>query len=199
MGHSMGSLLVRSLAIDHPKIGDGYILSATSGHPGIKGIGGEPLAKILGFLTGKKNKSKLLQDITYADFNKRIKNKKSTKDWLSRDENVVNEYLNDPYCMQIFSNQFFADLAHGVLITNNAERMKNMNKSTPVLLLSGANDPVGLYGKGVEEVFHKMKKANLHDVELKLFKDGRHEMINEINKIEVFEFIDNWIISKKLK
>ena len=199
MGHSMGSLLVRSLAIDHPKIGDGYILSATSGHPGIKGIGGEPLAKILGFLTGKKNKSKLLQDITYADFNKRIKNKKSTKDWLSRDENVVNEYLNDPYCMQIFSNQFFADLAHGVLITNNAERMKKMNKSTPVLLLSGANDPVGLYGKGVEEVFHKMKKANLHDVELKLFKDGRHEMINEINKIEVFEFIDNWIISKKLK
>ena len=69
----MGSLLVRSLAIDHPKIGDGYILSATSGHPGIKGIGGEPLAKMLGFLTGKKNKSKLLQDITYADFNKRIK------------------------------------------------------------------------------------------------------------------------------
>ena len=44
-----------------------------------------------------------------------------------------------------------------------------------------------------------MKKANIHDVELKLFKDGRHEMLNEINKIEVFEFIDNWITSKKLK
>ena len=44
-----------------------------------------------------------------------------------------------------------------------------------------------------------MKKADLHDVELKLFEGGRHEMINEINKIEVFEFIDNWITSKKLK
>ena len=102
----MGSLLVRSLAIDYPKIGDGYILSATSGHPGIKGIGGEPLAKTLGFLTGKKNKSKLLQDITFADFNKELKIKNQLKDWLSRDEKIVKEYLNDPYCMQIFSNQF---------------------------------------------------------------------------------------------
>ena len=74
-----------------------------------------------------------------------------------------------------------------------------MNKSTPILLLSGTDDPVGLYGKGVEEVFHKMKKAEIHDVELKLFEGGRHEMINEVNKIEVFEFIDYWITSKKLK
>ena len=199
MGHSMGSLLVRSLAIDYPKVGDGYILSATSGHPGIKGIGGEPLAKLLGFFRGKKNKSKLLQQITYANFNKRIKNKKSSKDWLSKDENIVNQYVNDPYCMQIFSNQFFADLAFGVLITNNEKEMKKMNKSTPILLLSGKEDPVGLYGKGVEEVYNKMKKANLNDVELKLFEGGRHEMINEINKMEVYEFIDNWITSKKLK
>ena len=98
-----------------------------------------------------------------------------------------------------FSNQFFADLAFGVLITNNEKEMKKMNKSTPILLLSGKEDPVGLYGKGVEEVYIKMKKANLNDVELKLFEGGRHEMINEINKMEVYEFIDNWITSKKLK
>ena len=203
ISHNYGALhgisLVRSLAIDYPKVGDGYILSATSGHPGIKGIGGEPLAKLLGFFLEEKNKSKLLQQITYANFNKRIKNKKSSKDWLSKDENIVNQYVNDPYCMQIFSNQFFADLAFGVLITNNEKEMKKMNKSTPILILSGKEDPVGLYGKGVEEVYIKMKKANLNDVELKLFEGGRHEMINEINKMEVYEFIDNWITSKKLK
>ncbi len=199
LGHSMGSLLVRSLAINYPSIGDALILSATSGHPGIKGIGGEPLAKALGFLTGKKSRSNLLQSITFADFNKRIKKQKTDRDWLTRNENIVEKYVNDPYCMQIFSNQFFADLAHGVLMVNNGEHMKKMNKKTPVLLFSGSEDPVGFYGKGVEEVFHKMKKADLQDVELKLFEGGRHEMINEINNIEVYEFIDKWITSKNLK
>ena len=198
LGHSMGSLLARSLAINYHNVGNAYIFSATSGHPGFKGVGGEPLAKSLGLIYGKKTRSKLLNSLTYADFNKRIKKRKTSKDWLSKDTEIVEAYVNDPYCMQIFTNQFFADLAHGVLLVNNVERMKKMNKKTPILLMSGTDDPVGNYGKGVEEVFQKMKSVGIEDIKMHLFDGGRHEMLNEINRDEVYLFIDNWIKSKNL-
>ena len=193
IGHSMGSLLARSLAIQFPSIANGYLFSATSGHPGIKGVLGEPLAKTIAAIFGKKEKSNLLNFLTFGDFNKKIKNRKTNKDWLTRDNSIVNQYINDPYCMQVFSSQFFADLADGVLRVNNVERIKKMDKSKPILLLSGSMDPVGGYGKGTQSVYKKFQKAGLNCVDMKLFDEGRHEMINEINKQEVYEYIFEWL------
>ena len=67
-----------------------------------------------------------------GEFNKKIKKPKTRKDWISRDEKVVNDYINDPYCMQVFKNQFFVDLAFGVMSVNETKnifriRIKNMN------------------------------------------------------------------------
>jgi len=193
LGHSMGSLLARSLAIQYPKTGDGYLFSATSGHPGLKGVLGEPLAKLNGVLFGKKARSKLLDFLTFGDYNKKINPKKTNKDWLTKDEKIVNQYINDPYCMQIFATQFFADLADGVLRVNNLQRIIRMDVQKPILLLSGDMDPVGNYGKGVKNVYDKFISAGLKKVSVKLFEGGRHEMLNETNRDEVYEFIYNWM------
>ena len=64
--------------------------------------------------------------------------------------------------------------------------------------MSGADDPVGNYGKGVEEVFQKMKSVGIEDIEMNLFDGGRHEMLNEVNRYEVYLFLENWIQSKNL-
>ena len=193
LGHSLGSLLARSLAIGYEELTDAFIFSASSDHPGIKGIIGKPIAKLSSLLLGKRKPSKFLDFLTYIDFNKKIKHVKTKKDWLSRDESVVKQYVNDPYCMQIFSNQFFTDLAHGVIDVNKSKKITLMNPNIPILLASGKMDPVGNYGKGVLNIAKKFKTQRINNVTVKLFDDARHEIINELNKDEVYNYIYNWI------
>ena len=68
-----------------------------------------------------------------------------------------------------------------------------MDTQKPILLLSGDMDPVGNYGKGVKNVYDKFIAAGLNKVSIKLFEDGRHEMLNETNRKEVYEYIYDWI------
>ena len=198
MGHSMGSFLARTLAIKFPNIGDHHIYSATSCHPGLKGHIGGFIAIMNSFLFGKETRSKFLQFLVMGDFNKKIKKPRTKKDWLSRNEKVVDEYIKDPFCMQIFKNQFFVDLAYGVMWVNNTKNLKKLDKNKAVLMISGDMDPVGKYGKGVLKVFKQYKKAGIKDCYLKLFKNGRHEMLNEINKQEVYNYIYDWIDQRLL-
>ena len=193
LGHSLGSLLARSLSIDYEELTNALIFSATSDHPGIKGRIGKPIAKMNSLLFGKRKQSKFLDFLTYIDFNKKIKSVKTKKDWLTRDELVVNRYINDPYCMQIFSNQFFCDLAYGILKVNEPLKIALMNPNTPILLLSGKMDPVGNFGKGILRIAKKFKTKKINKVTVKLFEDGRHEMLNELNKDEVYNYIYSWI------
>ncbi|MBM77230.1 MAG: alpha/beta hydrolase [Crocinitomicaceae bacterium] len=193
LGHSMGSFIARSIAIDYPNTANGYIFSATAGHPGLLGLVGNKLAKLNGKIFGKKNRSKLLDFLAFGDFNKKIKNNSTKKDWLSRDEKIVEKYINDPYCMQIFTAQFFVDLTGALLKINDTAQIQKMKKETPYLFFSGYMDPVGKYGKGVIEVVDKCKKLNFSNITCKLFEGGRHEMINETNKEEVYDFLYNWI------
>jgi alpha-beta hydrolase superfamily lysophospholipase len=191
----MGSLLARSLAINYINSADAFIFSATSDHPGLKGYIGKPLACLCSFLFGKRKKSKLLEFLTNGDFNKKIKNNKTKKDWLSRNNSVVEKYMNDPYCMQIFSNQFFADLAYGVIEVNKRKEIKKMNINTPLLILSGEMDPVGNYGKGIANIAERLRSEKIKNLTVKLFKGGRHEMLNETNKTEVYNYIYNWLLN----
>ena len=193
LGHSMGSFIARTIAIDYPLTADGFIFSATAGHPGLLGIVGEKLATLNGKIFGKKNKSKLLDFLAFGDFNKKIKNKKTKKDWLTRDPVIIEKYMNDPYTMQIFSAQFFKDLTGALLRVNDSQNIKKMKNDTPYLFFAGDMDPVGKYGKGVKEVVKKFKDANFSHVTAKYFEGGRHEMLNEINKEEVYKYILKWI------
>ena len=196
LGHSMGSFLIRKISYSFGNFGSGYIFSSTAGHPGLIGIAGVRIAKLNVKLMGRRNKSQLMTQLTFGDFNKKYKNKKTKKDWLTKDESIVNQYINDPYCMQTFSSQFYNDLVEGVLEINETSNINKMVKNLPVLLFAGDMDPVGNYGKGTKEVYEKMKKCGVKDIELVLYEDGRHEMLNETNKMDVYQMILNWITSK---
>lgn len=193
LGHSMGSFLARELAIKFPNLSNHYIYSATGSHPGMKGHVGGLIARLNCLLFGKDTRSKFLQFLVMGDFNKKIKNPRTIKDWISRDEQVVDNYIKDPYCMQIFKNQFFVDLAYGVMRVNKKKAIKEERKDKYILLFSGEMDPVGKYGKGVKKVFHFYKRNGFPNIELKLYSDGRHEMLNELNKEEVYNYIYKWI------
>ena len=195
LGHSMGSFVVRTVMLREPKICDGVILSGTIGHPGLKGIVGKRLAWLMAQIRGKKKRTKLLTHLSFGHFNKRIKDQRTEKDWLTRDEVIVDQYINDPYCMQIFTTQFYYDLARGVLEINATKNFRKLDKDTPVLIVSGSMDPAGEYGKGPRQVYQKMQHAGIKHVELHLFSGGRHEILNETNRAEVYQFIFNWLQS----
>ena len=137
LGHSMGSFLIRKISYSFGNFGSGYIFSSTAGHPGLIGIAGVRIAKLNVKLMGRRNKSQLMTQLTFGDFNKKYKNKKTKKDWLTKDESIVNQYINDPYCMQTFSSQFYNDLVEGVLEINEISNINKMVKNLPVLLFAG--------------------------------------------------------------
>ena len=192
-GHSMGSFIARTVAFKAPGLADGYLLSATIKHPGWKGYVGKPMAKLNGFIFGKKKRSKFLTKTAFQGFSKRIKDKRTGQDWLTRDTSLVEKYINDPYCMQDFTNQFFFDLSSGVLGMCKQENINKVNKETPVYIFAGDMDPAGQYGAGPKDTYQKYKTAGSKDVELKLYEGGRHEMLNETNRDEVYADIFAWL------
>ncbi len=192
MGHSMGSLLVRTYVTKYKDNLSGMIISGTSGQKGGLLILGKMITKLIMFFRGKRYKSKVLEYLVTGSFNKKFKPNRTNADWTTRDKGVVDKYQKDPKCGKNFTAIAYYDLLNG---TYYLSKQKNINKTLkiPVLIFSGDKDPVGENAKGVIRVYNMLKKAGLDKVKIRLFKDGRHEMLNEINKEEVYYLILDWL------
>jgi alpha-beta hydrolase superfamily lysophospholipase len=193
LGHSMGSFLARTYIYTYPGELNGVILSATGGNPGLMGKIGLSLAKREVKTRGGKTRSLFLHNLTCGDFNKAFKPSRTDYDWLTRDYKTVDKYIKDPLCGGIASARFYYDLVFGVNEINKKSNIKKIPKNLPVYMFSGNMDPVGNFGKGVIELYKTYKKAGISDVEYKLYRKGRHEMLNEINREEVYYDLLDWV------
>ena len=52
---------------------------------------------------------------------------------------------------------------------------------------------MGSYGKGVRRAAEEFRKAGMLDVTQRIFPLCRHEILNEINREEIFSFIGSWM------
>ncbi|MGK0469261.1 serine aminopeptidase domain-containing protein, partial [Clostridium sp.] len=114
-------------------------------------------------------------------------------DWLSRDAKEVDKYIEDPFCGTVFTAGFFYDFLGGIKSIAENRQIKKVPKDLPIYIFSGDKDPVGKNGKGVLKLFKTYKKHGIVDLTYKLYKDGRHEMLNEINKEEVNSDVIKWL------
>lgn len=194
LGHSMGSLLTRTYVTLYQDDLNGIIITGTSGQK-IGLLTGKILAKVIMIFKGKKYKSKMLAYLVTGSFNRQFKPNKTPVDWTTSDEKVIQEHINDttPRCK--FTASAYYELFKGSMYLNKKKNIKK-TPNVPILIFSGDKDPVGEKGKGVKRVYKMLKKTGKEDVTLKLFPNGRHEMLNEINRQEVFNFVLNWINSK---
>jgi alpha-beta hydrolase superfamily lysophospholipase len=119
-------------------------------------------------------------------FNLKFKNRKTDQDWLNRDKKEVQKYIDDPLCGGIFPSQFYYYFYDGLIKLKDLSRLNNIDKNLEIYIFSGDMDPVGQFGKGVKRLYQAYKNAGIKDVSIKLYKDGRHEMLNELNKQEVY-------------
>ena len=192
MGHSMGSLLVRTYIATYQDPISAVILSGTNGQK-YGFIPGKLLIRAMMVVKGKHYRSPLVERLLTGSFNKKFKPNRTNSDWTTRDPEVVDRYEEDPKCGKRFTLQAYYDLVKGTEFVSKPRNIKHTPSDIPILLFSGDKDPVGGNGKGVLRVYHMLKKIGKENVRVRLFKDGRHEMLNEINKTEVYDFLLNWL------
>ncbi|MEG1523763.1 MAG: alpha/beta fold hydrolase [Clostridia bacterium] len=186
MGHSMGSFLARTYAGRDGADFDAYIFSGTAGKNPVLGIG-KLLAKREIKKNGGMEPSTTLFQMSFGSYNKAFKPNRTANDWLSRDNEQVDRYEADEFCGFPFTACAMLDVFNGLSEISN-ERWAARVPKRPILVLSGACDPVGGNGKGVKQVVNWLDKTG-HQTELKLYPEGRHEMLNELNKDDVYRDI----------
>lgn len=195
-GHSMGSFMARTLLIRYPDAFNAAIISGTGNQGAALVNGGLLMGNLVTGLKGAHHYSKFLNNLAFGSYNKIYENPKTEYDWLSRDEANVQKYIDDPLCGFIPSCSLFRDMMTGVKFITNKKNLTAMNKDMPVYFMSGDMDPVGECGKGVQKAYNNFLEAGMKDVSIKLYPGGRHEMLNEINKDEVYTDILAWLGSK---
>lgn len=193
LGHSMGSFMGRSYIIQYPDRLSGIILSGTGTHSPLLIFAGKSLTQIQRLFMGKKHRNQTVHQMSFGAFNKRIQNPRTAYDWLTRDEKIVDQYIADDYCGFVCTTGFFSDLFDGLKMINDARQIRKVRPDLPVLLASGEEDPVGNYSKGVKQAAEKFRRAGIADLTMKFYPGARHEIINEINRDEVWNDLLHWI------
>ncbi len=194
LGHSMGSFMVRTLIAKYPNCGiSGAIISGTGWiHRGLVNTA-SAACTVVGKRNGFDKPDKLISAMVFGGYNSRIENSRTPYDWLSRDPGKVDEYNADPLCGFPATVGLIRDMMTGIRYIQESAHIQRMRKNLPVLFLSGSHDPVGGYGKGVRQTVQAFLEAGMEHVSLKLYPQGRHEMLNEINREEVYHYISAWI------
>ncbi len=110
IGHSMGSLLARNYISKYPNEINGLILSGTSYNPTFLLASGKAIASIQKQFSGRKHRSRLLDILSFGKFNQSFKPNRTKFDWLNRDPEQVDKYVNNDYCGFICTSQFYLDI-----------------------------------------------------------------------------------------
>ncbi|MGL5478691.1 MAG: lysophospholipase [Clostridium sp.] len=192
-GHSMGSFLSQRYAEIYGDTIDKLILSGTNGKPDKITKLGRLIAKIEMTLKGREHVSKLMDKLSFGSFNNKFKPVRTNFDWLCGDEKEVDKYIEDKYCGFVCTSSFYHDLIDGIWSIHNEDNLKCINKNMPIFIFAGDKDPVGKSGQGILNLYNSFIKLGVKDVKYKLYKDGRHEMLNEKNKDEVISDVLAWL------
>ena len=193
MGHSMGSFIVR-IATEKYVRPDKLIIMGTGGPNPLASVGLSIVA-IIKCLRGEKHVSKFVDDVAFGSYNKRFggNDKNDPKLWLSTDEAQRKKYYADKFCMFKFTVSAMNDLMTLTNTSNRKEWYEKIDNSIPMLLLSGEDDPVGDFGKGVTAVYDGLKQHGV-DVKCILYPRGRHEILNDFTYEDVKKDIIGFIM-----
>lgn len=199
MGHSMGSFITRCFTAWYADAGFSGAIYMGTGGSNPAAAAGDILSAFLSKMQGPKHKSKFIDKVTFGSYNKRFEGR-TNYDWLTRDNEIVDKYITDEYCGFLFSVQGMNDLVKLNINANSAEWYNSVPKDIPILVISGDMDPVGNYGAGLNEIHTKLLESGHAKAQLKLYEGGRHEILNEINKGEVYadilSFVENNVLGE---
>ncbi len=193
LGHSMGSFIVRNYICRYGTGIDGALILGTGMQPGPVLAFAKGLAALTGLLRGQKHVSPLINKCAFGAYNKRISDPATPFDWLSKDRDKVQAYMEDPDCGFIFTVNGFKTCFTLISRSQNRKNLENVPKKLPLFMASGQEDPVGGYGQGVKWVYDFLKGAGIEEITLKIYPEDRHELTNETDRQKIMADIADWL------
>lgn len=195
LGHSMGSFCLRQYLTKYSNDVFGAIIMGTGWIPSAAALLGKTIATNTCKSKGSHTVNPLLIKLTLEPYNKPFAPARTNCDWLSRDEKQVDLYVNDKLCGFDFTAGAYKDFFKILEKIAKNRQLIGMRKSLPILITSGSVDPVG-GKKACEKLNAQYKRCGINDVTLKLWENDRHEILNELDKSDVYQYIYNWLKSK---
>ena len=193
LGHSMGSVLVQTYMIQHGRETDGFILTGAIRQSGLMASISLVIAGVLSALFGPSDRSKILVFLGYGQFNKKFRPNRTEFDWLCSENSVVDEYINSPLCGIRCTNRFYQNFFYGFKYISKRTNLKQIPEGKPVSIFASRLDPAGNFGKAPLKISRLLTKLAHANVQLKLYPAGRHEILNEKNREEVYGDVLGWI------
>ena len=193
IAHSMGSWIALSALQNNIAI-DGLILSGSSKPAKFIILIQKILIKIQILFFGKKSVSLFLDNITLGSYNNFFKPNRTKKDWISSDDDNVDNYIADSLCGFPVTNGLWDDLANGILKVFNNNNYSLSDNSIPILIISGSKDPVGENGKGVIRLNNFLSNI-FSNVSIKIVDKARHEVFSETTKENSYNTLIKFIES----
>jgi len=186
LGHSMGSF-ISQLYIERFHDIKGLILSGSSAATPVMKMAKTIAGIVCSLSRDTSRPSEFMNKMSFGSYNKAIENPKTAFDWLSRDEEQVRKYIDDPLCGYVCSQSFFREMAGGFAVMAEPSELAKIDKDLPIFIHGGSKDPVSELGKGLYALEKQYKDLGVSDVTLTVYPEARHEIYNELNKQEVYD------------
>ncbi|MCI8484653.1 MAG: alpha/beta hydrolase [Lachnospiraceae bacterium] len=193
LGHSMGSFMLRKYLSKYSAGLHGAIIMGTGNQSNGATMMGKAVCRILAVFRGWEYRSKLVDKLVFSGNNKRFQKEPQANGWLTKDKEIVKAYNSDPKCTFHFTLNGFYNLFDTIYYVSQPANINGIPRNLPILLVSGKDDPVGNYGAGVKAVYETYKRMGIKDITYRLYPGDRHEILNELDKEQVYEDIYQWI------
>jgi alpha-beta hydrolase superfamily lysophospholipase len=177
LGHSMGSFAAQQFILDHSHSIDGLVLSGSGAL--------DVLARLAQSVPSGEDPMKLL--------NAPFEPARTLFDWLSRDNAEVDAFIADPLCFHSLtarSMEFFVDAFPRLA---DPKEIRKVREDLPIYVISGSDDPVGQKLEGVRVLLNRYRSAGIASITHNFYPEGRHEMLHELNRRDVFTNLLVWI------
>ncbi|MBR1925715.1 MAG: alpha/beta hydrolase [Clostridia bacterium] len=193
LGHSFGSFLLQRY-IEIYQNYDAVIFSGSANMKNQLSVSlGLMVARMTKLFCGKNHPAKMIAKLSFGSYEKHFEN----KNWLTSDEKIFEEYQKDDYCGFVCSANFYCSFFKNLKKIYKYENLAQINCDKPMLILSGAKDAVGGFGKLAKKLKNLYEKIGVKNINFKLYDEMRHEILNETNKQEVFDDILNFLKKQK--
>lgn len=194
LGHSMGSFYARQYLGEFGNELDGAIIMGTGLEPLFVVKGGMFLCKLIALFKGWRYRSNFVNQVAFGSYGKKFEPLRTRADWLSKDEALVDWYINEPRCSFLFTLNAYYSMFEGIARLHDKELLEKVPKDLPIFFVSGEDDPVGSFGKEVVYSVETLKEVGVKNIDMKLYPNDRHEILNETDKETVYVDLYEWLM-----
>lgn len=195
MGHSFGSFVVRAALTDRHLASslNGVILSGTAGESVGLRCFALPATRLLAGIFGPECQSAAYDRLANFTFARHFPGETSPHRWVSSLAAEVEAFDTDPKMGFVLSLGAYRAVLETLALVSGPRWAGQVESSLPVLLLSGACDPVGENGRGVRQVAAWLLEAGTRDLTLHLEPGARHELLREPCCERILLLIQRWM------